>query len=43
MMSSQNLDNTVEKDLIIALTELESQNRPSASEIRDVWLPRWQE
>lgn len=42
-MSNQNLDDTVEKDLIIALTEVEPQKRPSASEIRDIWLPRWQE
>ena len=39
--STNNLDNTIEKELIIALTEEEPVKRPSATHIRDFWLPKW--
>ena len=42
ILSNHNLEN-FEKELIIALTEIEPQKRPSASEIKNIWLPKWQE
>lgn len=35
------LRDSVEERLILAMTEDQPQNRPSALQIKDEWLPQW--
>lgn len=39
--SSSNLAGTSEGDLIMLLTQVDPALRPSAEQIRDIWLPKW--
>jgi hypothetical protein len=39
--NSSNLLGTIEGDLILLLTQVNPNHRPSAIEIKENWLPKW--